>query len=302
MQNNRIEDGIHVPFSTEHGLIRELGASLPGQPQIPLRNRASVLKILRGDLSTERLERIYWMLFLVSNRRNISALHHQLIKGRKISITERANLHLVWYYDKIFIKPVPKYLLSHPFWTTHLASFPKRPASSGFDLEARGFLRTYASLIQHESDFDIAKENRLLPRDIEWEAWCHFIHGFSQVYDSHVAKRYHYGELRLTRLNFWHMILFHGQSYFEVHYNYVTYFSRFGTPYLFVFGAITVVLAALQTALQVYPEGLYRDLASSFIPLSIALTAAGLCSFPLLYILFQLHELWLFLFHNEKPL
>ena len=31
-------------------------------------------------------------------------------------VTEHPGLHLVWYYDTIFLKPIPPYLLSRAFW------------------------------------------------------------------------------------------------------------------------------------------------------------------------------------------
>ncbi|RYP60581.1 hypothetical protein DL771_010472 [Monosporascus sp. 5C6A] len=280
-QTRTVEDGFQLPFSEKDELLGRLGDTVPDQPTIPLRNGAAVLDFIRGELSTARLGDLYKILFLVSRPNNISALHHQLVKGRRILVTEQADLHLVWYYESMLIKPVPKCLFSHSFWKQHLSPFKERTVGSKLHLEAQGFLRTYARLIVHESDLELAKELRLIGRDIQWDGWCHFIKGFGQLLDSQVAPRYHYGELRLTRLNFWTVFLLHGRSHLDVHHNYVTYFSRFGTPYLFAFGAVTVVLTALQTALQVYPQGTYRSLATVFVPFAVVSTMAGLASFPL---------------------
>ncbi|KAH8589026.1 hypothetical protein B0O99DRAFT_523972 [Bisporella sp. PMI_857] len=299
MQSGTVEAGNRIPFSKEHELVLISGDTIPGQPLIPHHDKTAVAEFLSLELSTARLESIYWMLFLVSKLRNISPLHHQLVKGRQIVITERPDLHLVWHYDRIFIKPVPKCLLSHKFWEAHLLPGPH---NFTLRLEALGFLRTYASLVVHESDFELMKELRLIPDHIDWAAWCRFIQGFVHLGDSRVSPRYHYGELRLTRLNFWSFVFLGGQSYFKVCHNCVTYFARFGAPCLFIFGAVTVVVGALQCAVQVYPEGTYVVLASSFVPFSMVLTLIVLALFPLLYILFQIRELFLFIFRHRKLL
>ncbi|KAI0383585.1 hypothetical protein F5Y04DRAFT_250545 [Hypomontagnella monticulosa] len=297
-----IEDGVDIPFQEEHELLHSLSETLPGRPLISLKDKAVVSSYLVDELSTKRLQQLYGMLFLVSNRRNISPLHHQLIKGREILVTERPDLHLVWYYERIFIKPIPRCLFSHSFWETHLRPFREDLAGPNLYLEARGFLRTYASLIVHESDFMLAKNKGLIPNDLQWNAWCHFIEGFGHIRDNRVSPRYHYGELRLTRLNFWSKVFLRGQNYFDVHHNYITYFSRFGAPFSFLFGVFTVMLGALQTALQVYPHGTYRDLASKLIPISMLSSLLAVVSIPLLFASFQVHEIFLFLLYHRKLL
>jgi hypothetical protein len=258
------------------------------------------------ELSTARLDRHYSVLFLVSNRRNISPLHHQALKGRQILLTERPDLHLVWNYTCIFIKPLPMCLLSHWFWKAHVHSLGRSKDGahdkSGLQLEAQGFVRTYASLVRHKSDFALAQQLGLLPQGLmDWPAWCHFIQGFEHLRDYQVSRRYHYGEIRLTRLNFWCRVLLRG-TYFEMHHNYVLSLARVGAPYMLVFGAVAVILAALQTAVQLGPEqSPYARFAECFVPFSIALTVAGLVSIPALYMVFLAKELWLFVFRH-RPL
>ncbi|OTA85835.1 hypothetical protein M434DRAFT_35991 [Hypoxylon sp. CO27-5] len=186
MPGKEVEDDVNIPFEERHQLLCNLGHTLPGQPLISLSDETILSEFLIRELSTVRLQRIYGMLFLVSNRRNISPLHHQLVKGRQIFITERPDLHLVWYYGRLFIKPIPKYLLNYTFWDTYLRPFKEDASGPNLYLEARGFLRTYASLIVHESDFTLARKQGLITRDISWEAWCHFIHGFGPIPDTRV--------------------------------------------------------------------------------------------------------------------
>lgn len=294
MQITSIENCISVPFSQEQQLL-QAHETVPGHPCVRIDDRDAVKKLIREELATTRLSRLYYMLFLASNRENISPLHHQAIKGRTICITERPDLHLIWYYGRLFIKPMPALLFSYDMWNTVI-----RPVQDedGFDLilEALGFLRTYSRLIRHESDFRIAREHHLLPPCITWEAWCHFISNFSLLADRRVARRYHYGEIRLTRLNFWHTLLY-GRSYMQVHHSYATFFARFGAPYLLFFGATTVLMAALQTGIEASIEGgRYHGMAATFVPFCLILTILGLAFPVLLFMFFWARELVIFIF------
>lgn len=306
------DEVVVLPFLEKNQLTLDQAEASPN-PLIPFDDKPAVLQSITAELSTERLERLYGMLFLVSNRRNISPLHHQLIKGRQALITERADLHLVWNYDRIFVKPIPSCLLSHAFWQTHLlpplvdhattSQLGAKQASAVKAVkawqEAQGFLRTYASLIQHPSDLHLAKALHLVPDHTDWNTWCHFIYGFAQLRDRQVAPRYHYGELRLTRLNFWCKIFLRGQSYLDTTHNYGTYFGHFFAPYIFLFSAVTVVLGCLQVALQQDPQGPMATLAAAFVPFAMHLTFVGVFSFPIMYIAFQLRELLCFIVWNR---
>lgn len=316
----------HLPLpmvSRETELVRldddtDTVPSLPGFPMTPLSDAFAVNQRLKADLSTERLRRIYRILFFASRPENISPMHHQAIKGREVCITERPDLHLLWYYDRIFIKPVPKYLLSSAFWDTFLVGrkAPKPESWGGANgddedrlpcTEALGFLRSYSRLIQHESDFELAKKFNLFPRGvtITWETWCRFIATFASLRDREVSPRFHYGEIRLARLNFW-MTLYRGETYCETHYSYASYFARFGALYIFVFGAVTVLLTGLQTGLATLDlrddgKALYLNVAAAFVPFSLLLTIAGLSFLPLLFVFFQMTELLRY-FLRHQPL
>ncbi|KAI1390697.1 uncharacterized protein F4822DRAFT_394191 [Hypoxylon trugodes] len=301
------DDTNGVPFEEQYEILEwppnsKFGHNptdtVPSQPNTLLGDREGVANFLHRELSTKRLDDMYSMLFLVSKRDNVSPLHHQVVKGRRIIITERPDLHLVWYYDRIFIKPVPSYLFSYSFYKNFILGVE---TEHELHAAACGFLRTYASLIIHETDFNIAKQTGLLPASIDWETWCRYMKQIAHIKDTQVSRRYHYGELRLTRLNFYSKVFFFHWSYFEVHHQYVEYFARFMGPYLFIFGALTVILAAMQTALTADPNGRYQSAAYGFCTFSIALTVAGLAFFPLLYLLFQVQELFLFLFRRQKP-
>lgn len=74
---------------------------------------------------------------------------------------------------------------------------------------ATGFLRTYRYLIQHESDFRIAQQDHLclIPKDMDWSSFGQFVSELDRIEDSAVSKRYCYGELMLTQLNFYTPLL-----------------------------------------------------------------------------------------------
>lgn len=102
----------------------------------------------------------------------------------------------------------------------------------------------------HESDFDIAcnKDVRLLPSGIAWTQFCDFSARFKEISDSQVSTRYTYGELRLTRLNFYTKLFLHKWQYERIHGQYGTY-----GPLLFVFAIWSVILSAMQVELGVAP-------------------------------------------------
>lgn len=287
-----------MPYPKTAELFLQSTDAVPGQPLIQQNDEQQVLEFLHNELSTIRLESMSWALFLVSKRRNISPLHHQSIKGRQILITERPDLHLVWHYNRIFIKPIPLCLLSYGFFEKFL--HPRTEKLHALRKEANGFLKTYASLILHESDLHVAKTIGLVPSTINWTSWCYFIDKIRHLSSTEVSPRYQYGELRLTRLNFYHRVTSFGTSYLEVHHQYLSFFSIFVAPYLFIFGAIAVILGALQIALAANTGSSLRATAEGFCYFSITLSILGLLFFPALYLAFQLKELVMFIFYYQR--
>ncbi|GMF76432.1 unnamed protein product [Aspergillus oryzae] len=178
---------------------------LPGEPSIGL-EETTVNDYLSKELKTYLLDELYDHLWLVGRRsgRSIDALHAQRLKGRSVVPTEDPSLHLIWHRNQIYIKPIPVCLFNYTFWDIYLGPTKDNnsPTSSTFDPSiAMGFLRSYAFLTPHRLDFILAKESHLIPDDIDWIAWSKFIHKFRELGDEQVAQRYHYGQLRLSRLN-----------------------------------------------------------------------------------------------------
>ncbi|MCJ1472420.1 hypothetical protein MMC13_001068 [Lambiella insularis] len=239
--------------------FRTKKTTLPGQPRIGL-DDPNIGNYLHQELETPDLNRLSPYLWLVAKQdsSHISSLSHQIIRGRQIIITENPELHLVWIHDRVYIKPIPKYLLSHAFWNFYLMSKNSPiPEPSRRDLKraAQGFLRSYAHLIQHKSDFSLAQDakHRLLPAKTKHCEFIRFITEFEHLSDHDVSPRYAFGELRLTRLNFWSKVFLRRFTFQKVDGQYSAYFARFYGPILFVFGIFSVALNSMQVALAVQP-------------------------------------------------
>ena len=235
--------------------VSSQNVALPGQPLLLLSNTHDLKTFLEDDLCSQDLETMaprLWIMTTASSA-NINAIHRQRVKGREIVITEEPRLHLVWIHHRIFIKPLPLYLLSHAFWDEFLDQPSTRlgEARARVNASALGFLRTYRHLIRHETDFNIAQQDhlRLIPRDVEWPSFCRFMSELSSIDDSVVSKRYCYGELRLTRLNFYAPLLLRKFHFEQVHGQYGDFFARLYGPILFVFALVSTVLSSMQVAL-----------------------------------------------------
>ncbi len=237
--------------------IRNIIPHLPGQPRIRLDDTTKLTAFLEQEFLSEDMEKMSPYLWMMSTQSSasISPLHRQRVKRREIIITEDPKLHLVWMYDRIFIKPLPKYLLSHIFWEKYLVSdaSPLGNKKKQIQAAALGYLRTYFYLIKYESDFTIAQDDkaRLIPEGIDWQQFCHFSAGFENINDQDVSERYHFGELRLTRLNFYSKIFLHQFHYQRMHSQYGAYFARFYGPLLFIFGMLSVLLSSMQVAVTI---------------------------------------------------
>jgi len=107
-----------LPFPRAQQLCRDLDTVtpdlptctvLPGQPCLPLDDSVALAAFLAKDLIPEELEKTASRLWVMSTQSssNINPLHHQIVKGREIVVTEQAQLHLIWNNSRIFIKPLP---------------------------------------------------------------------------------------------------------------------------------------------------------------------------------------------------
>ena len=228
-------------------------ARLPGYPEMHLGDTQGLERFLLWDLTVPELDSIaphLWMMSTYSSG-NINPLHAQKVKGREIVICEYSRLHLTWKHSQIFVKPLPKYLLSHVFWENFLVSGASPLTRNREKLveASKGLLRTYYYLIRYESDFNLAQSVGLLPRNTNWDDFSKFISGAQFISDQEVSPRYHYGEIRLTRLNFYAKIFLNRWRYEWGRPQYSTYFNRFYGHALFIFAILSLLLNTLQVEL-----------------------------------------------------
>ncbi len=265
---------IRPPFFEEYELNKDLNGvepskvsiqCLPGYPRLRLQNTTQVQRFLSKEFDLKDLEEIAPKLWTMSTQssKNISPLHRQKVKRRNIIVTEDPRMHLIWHYDRIFIKPLPEYLLSYNFWQQYLLNpspnFPDDKVRVMVRKAALGYLRTYTYLIRYESDFRIATsiDLSLVPPRVTWQEFCDFSSSFEDIPDSEVAERYSYGEIRLSRLNFYAKFFMRKSNFQRVNAQYGQYFAQFYGPLLFVFGILSVLLSAMQVEMAV--EALTTD-------------------------------------------
>ncbi|GKT81419.1 ankyrin domain protein [Colletotrichum tofieldiae] len=206
------------------------------------------------ETDLRRLSDIHNWLWIVGRPSPPRPLHQHRLLSREIVITEKLELHLVWTTNRIFIKPLPRFLLEPHFWMRflccHLVSDNADPCScGGRQKRALGFLFSYAALITYESDFYLAKEMYLLPKEVEWLAWRVFV---QELLDSspyqRIDPRFHYGELRLSRLN---KIYFFWKTPLS---GYMSRWNQYGSFFRDNFALLassTVYIAVVLTAMQV---------------------------------------------------
>ena len=209
---------------------------------------------VRQQLEIPRLNRIVEHLWLAGRVGNIHPLHRQYVLGRRVIVTEQADLHLLWINDIIFVKPLPAWLLDKDLWDQQVCSSAELRAS------ADGFLKTYAFLVTYEVDFTIAKDLNLLPEGFTWPTWLQFVQDrlLPICHNSKLstfAPRYTYGELRLSRINLLYRFLpelkfkyfFRGYHYGSQ--TYQTFLERNFAWLVVSFAYLALVLTAMQVGL-----------------------------------------------------
>ena len=221
------------------------------------------------ELNLRRLEVVEKYLWLAGRPMPARPLHAQLTMNRSIMLTEQLDMHLLWQDQRMFLKPLPRYLLQPAFWHEHLICREKCSCvisdgmASNFtcgtaDLRsiALGFLLSWVSLVQYESDLRIAQEAHLLPLDMSWSVWHGLVSQLIPFQDHRsIHRRWIYGELRMHRINLMYRFvprlpggsLMRGyRSSFREYKSYVEYaFASF----VGVFGVLSIILNAFQVGL-----------------------------------------------------
>ncbi|CAJ0554940.1 Ff.00g134530.m01.CDS01 [Fusarium sp. VM40] len=220
--------------------------------------------LIREELDIRRLNNIQRWLWVAGSTVPPRPLHIHLVMGREVIIHESMDMHLVWTTGKIFIKPLPLFLLDPTVWKEFLCcQDPCTCMSQVVDIGgtvqycerrelyrcALGFLYSYAALIRYESDFTLAKERHLLPGHISWFNWILFIRelDIEHIYPD-INQRFHHRELRLSRLNYVYYITQGSLDGYAHRYN---RYSDFFRSHLAWMTAATVYVAIVLTAMQV---------------------------------------------------
>ncbi|EEP79652.1 predicted protein [Uncinocarpus reesii 1704] len=278
---------LRPPFSpgaapSAHGSISTAMDLLPTIARTPAHDafltETDIDTYLHRDLDLSRLNKIHSHLWMAGRPMNSRPLHRQRMMGLEIFPTEQSDLHLLKFSNRILIKPLPAYIFSHDFWSKHLC------ASKELHESASGLLVSYIWLVCSPVDLRTAQDANLLPSTLDWPAWKSFVHDvFNHIninaLDT-VNKRYHFGELRLSRVNtiyrvkffFTHFI----RGYLYGYNRYQVFFERNFGWILVVFVYFSLVLSAMQVALDVPGLGDNKDFVRAtygFVIFSIVIVA-----------------------------
>ncbi|KAJ1325835.1 DUF6601 domain-containing protein [Microdochium nivale] len=255
-------DKTNIPFQ-----VRVLG--LPSEPERPSyrallpaarRTRGDEIVVPQPDLDfldqellVRKLNAVQDWLWACGRPMPPRPLHHQLVIRREIIVTESPELHLLWGNGRLYVKPLPRWMLDPAFWADHLAC-DESPRRRELAECARGFLFSYCALVAYETDFHIAQANHLIPAAVTWEAWQDIS---SEVLRNHcfsaINPRYWYGELRLNRLNkiyrFRMGFLFRGYTRVAGHSVYGDLLRDNFAGLATILGYVVIVLTAMQVGL-----------------------------------------------------
>lgn len=207
-----------------------------------------------NELDVSRLNLVHDHLWLAGLERAARPLHQQISIGRELILTEAADLHLLWAGNRIYVKPLPEFLLSYSAWEDVIV----------FDQElherASGFLLSYLWLVCHRSDLRLAHEHGLMPKSVDWQRWTQFSRSASCYLDYHhlngINVRYRHGELRLARLNWIYRFCSRTRSptsmlrgYLPGHYHYESFISSNLAWLVTALAYVALVLTAMQVGL-----------------------------------------------------
>ncbi|PGH21533.1 hypothetical protein AJ80_03201 [Polytolypa hystricis UAMH7299] len=252
------------------------------------------------DLDVSRLNRVHGYLWMAGRPLNARPLHRQKMMGYDIIITEQADLHLLKFSNKLLVKPLPRYILDHQFWREYICG------STDLHKSACGLLLSYIWLICSPVDMRIAHDTGLLPKTLDWKFWKPFVTDVLTHIDANalnqVNQRYHFGELRLGRVNtiyrarflFTHFI----RGYLYGYNRYSIWFERNFSWLLGVFVYLSVILSAMQVATSVPPldeHPTFQKVEYGFVIFSIVLVVAFL-------VLVALVCTWIFVYNMFKAI
>ncbi|KAI5813571.1 hypothetical protein BZA77DRAFT_321163 [Pyronema omphalodes] len=235
----------NIPDNPNNPNISNDRVIIPGNPIIP--PRITLTNYLKSELSVDRINDIHIDLWWAGRPGNIHALHAQKMMKRDITISEKIELHLVWFDSTIFIKPLPTWILDYDFYEKHICG-----DDNLYGL-ANGWLYSYTKLIRNPSDFHIAMELKLLPEWMKWDTWCVLSWKLQKELAGDSTKldeRYQFGELRLPRLNQIYRFVRWFSVYQNVYRQYDHFFSKNFAWLLLLVVYLSTILSALQVVVS----------------------------------------------------
>ena len=97
----------------------------------------SLMSCFAHEVDVSELNKMNKHLWLAGLERPTRALHHQIALGREIIVIEKADVHMLWEGPRIYIKPLPDFILCHKIWKDYICTDREL-----FE-EACGFLLSY---------------------------------------------------------------------------------------------------------------------------------------------------------------
>ncbi|KAF6782917.1 ankyrin domain protein [Colletotrichum sojae] len=88
-----------------------------------MHHTTDILDWVGEEVDLDRLADIHEWFWIVGRPMPPRPLHQQRLQrllNREIMVTEKMDMHLVWTTNRIFIKPLPRFLLSRRFWARFL--------------------------------------------------------------------------------------------------------------------------------------------------------------------------------------
>ncbi|KAF2715534.1 hypothetical protein K504DRAFT_28609 [Pleomassaria siparia CBS 279.74] len=210
---------------------------------------------ITDDLDLGRLNRIHTHLWMAGRPLRARPLHRYQMMSFQVLYTQQMDLHLLQFSNRLLLKPLPEWLLDYEFWEKYICPHPDLHES------AWGFLLSYVWLITTPLDLRMAHEHFLLPSFVTWHWWKKFVKNFCGKTDMEtldgINKRYHFGDLRLGRINSIYRILFMSthfvRGYLYGYNRYVVFFQRNFSWIVTVFVFFSLLLSAMQVGVGVAP-------------------------------------------------
>jgi hypothetical protein len=253
-------DGLVLPaaFNDPSPLAREL------QP-LRFEHRNEVHRFLYACFDLSRFNAISKILWLIAVHGAPRSLYYQKFLRRELVIAEDLDLHLVWAKSRIFIKPLPDFLLNYDFWEAYICCEPQLHRA------ACGFLYSYCGLIRFAHDLQVAQEHHLVSADVDYRAWTEFartiLPNLNPKDPNVMDARFQYGELRLNRLNTIYRYSPHSFSVSNILQgfpdaltdSYVPYMDQYNRA-VSTFGVMLIILSAFTLSLTAHSKNPDPDL------------------------------------------